>query len=85
MVTPVPVIILIALASVGAAVLLMIDGNLSRIIGRTAFSLSLIHIYSIVGCVAVYPYPEHHSAELGCLYIKHRHEGRGYGLSLIHI
>ena len=25
---------------------------------------------SIVGCVAVYPYPEHHSAELGCLYIK---------------
>ena len=31
-------LILIALASVGAAVLLMIDGNLSRIIGRTAFS-----------------------------------------------
>ena len=37
---------------------------------------------SIVGCVAVYPYPEHHSAELGCLYIKHRHEGRGYGRAL---
>lgn len=31
-------LILIALASVGAAVLLTIDGNLSRIIGRTAFS-----------------------------------------------
>lgn len=31
-------LILITLASVGAAVLLMIDGNLSRIIGRTAFS-----------------------------------------------
>lgn len=27
---------------------------------------------SIVGCVAVYPYPKHRSAELGCLYIKHR-------------
>ena len=37
---------------------------------------------SIVGCVAVYPYPEHRSAELGCLYIKHRHEGRGYGRTL---
>ncbi|MDO4411181.1 MAG: GNAT family N-acetyltransferase [Akkermansia sp.] len=37
---------------------------------------------SIVGCVAVYPYPDHHSAELGCLYIKHRHEGRGYGKNL---
>lgn len=31
-------LILITLASVGAAVLLTIDGNLSRIIGRTAFS-----------------------------------------------
>jgi amino-acid N-acetyltransferase len=37
---------------------------------------------SIVGCVAVYPYPKHRSAELGCLYIKHRHEGRGYGRTL---
>lgn len=37
---------------------------------------------SIVGCVAVYPYAEHLSAELGCLYIKHRHEGRGYGRAL---
>lgn len=37
---------------------------------------------SIVGCVAVYPYPEHRSAELGCLYIKNRHEGRGYGRDL---
>lgn len=37
---------------------------------------------SIVGCVAVYPYPENRSAELGCLYIKHSHEGRGYGRAL---
>ncbi|MEG0333420.1 MAG: GNAT family N-acetyltransferase [Akkermansia sp.] len=37
---------------------------------------------SIVGCVAVYPYPENQSAELGCLYIKHSHEGRGYGRAL---
>lgn len=37
---------------------------------------------SIVGCVAVYPYPENGSAELGCLYIKHSHEGRGYGRAL---
>ncbi len=37
---------------------------------------------SIVGCVAVYPYKENQSAELGCLYIKHQHEGRGYGRTL---
>lgn len=40
---------------------------------------------SIVGCVAVYPYPEHRSAELGCLYIKHRHEGRGYGRTSVNL
>lgn len=37
---------------------------------------------SIIGCVAVYPYPEQKSAELGCLYIKQSHEGRGYGRAL---
>ncbi len=37
---------------------------------------------SIIGCVAVYPYPEQQSAELGCLYIKQSHEGRGYGRAL---
>ena len=31
-------LILVTLAAIGAAVLLTIDGNLSRIIGRTAFS-----------------------------------------------
>lgn len=37
---------------------------------------------SIIGCVAVYPYPEQDAAELGCLYIKRSHEGKGYGRSL---
>ena len=37
---------------------------------------------SIIGCVAVYPYPEQKSAELGCLYIKQSHEGHGYGKAL---
>lgn len=31
-------LVLVTLAAIGAAVLLTIDGNLSRIIGRTAFS-----------------------------------------------
>lgn len=39
---------------------------------------------SIVGCVAIYPYPEDDCAELGCLYIKKNHEGHGYGRALCH-
>jgi len=37
---------------------------------------------TIVGCVALYPYPEENSAELGCLFIKHNYEGHGYGRAL---
>lgn len=37
---------------------------------------------SIIGCVGVYPYPGEEVAELGCLYIKHSHEGLGYGRAL---
>ncbi len=37
---------------------------------------------TIVGCVALYPYPEEAAAELGCLYIKKHYEGHGYGKAL---
>lgn len=37
---------------------------------------------SIVGCVAIYPYPEDDCAELGCLYIKKHYAGHGYGRAL---
>lgn len=37
---------------------------------------------TIVGCVALYPYPEAQSAELGCLFIKKNYEGHGYGRAL---
>ncbi len=37
---------------------------------------------TIVGCVAIYPYPEHECAELGCLFIKRNYEGHGYGRAL---
>lgn len=37
---------------------------------------------TIVGCVALYPYPETRSAELGCLFIKKNYEGHGYGRAL---
>ncbi len=37
---------------------------------------------TIVGCVAIYPYPEHACAELGCLFIKRNYEGHGYGKAL---
>lgn len=37
---------------------------------------------TIVGCVALYPYPETQSAELGCLFIKKNYEGHGYGRAL---
>ncbi len=37
---------------------------------------------TIVGCVALYPYPEENCAELGCLFIKKNYEGHGYGRAL---
>ena len=37
---------------------------------------------TIVGCVALYPYPEDACAELGCLFIKKNYEGRGYGKAM---
>ncbi len=37
---------------------------------------------TIVGCVAIYPYPDDRAAELGCLFIKRNFEGHGYGRAL---
>lgn len=37
---------------------------------------------TIVGCVALYPYPEESCAELGCLFIKKNYEGHGYGQAM---
>lgn len=37
---------------------------------------------TIVGCVALYPYPEDDCAELGCLFIKKNYEGHGYGRAM---
>lgn len=37
---------------------------------------------TIVGCVAIYPYPEEQCAELGCLFIKKSYEGHGYGRAM---
>lgn len=37
---------------------------------------------TIVGCVALYPYPEESCAELGCLFIKKSYEGHGYGRAM---
>ncbi len=37
---------------------------------------------TIVGCVAIYPYPENSCAELGCLFIKKNYEGHGYGRAM---
>lgn len=37
---------------------------------------------TIVGCVALYPYPGESCAELGCLFIKKNYEGRGYGKAM---
>ncbi len=39
---------------------------------------------TIVGCIALYPYPEDNCAELGCLFIKKNYEGHGYGRALCH-
>lgn len=62
----------------------------SKLVDRSyeEFANNLSHYYvltldeSIIGCIAVYPYPENNSAELGCLYIKRSFEGMGYGKSL---
>lgn len=39
---------------------------------------------TIVGCVALYPYPDEQCAELGCLFIKKNYEGHGYGRAMCH-
>jgi len=38
---------------------------------------------NVVGCVALHPYPAEQCAEVACLYVKHAHEGRGYGEDLV--
>jgi len=37
----------------------------------------------IVGCVAMYPYPDHKMAELACLYVSRSNENQGLGRKLI--
>ena len=39
---------------------------------------------NVVGCVALHPYPAEACAEVACLYVKKAHEGRGYGMELVH-
>ena len=39
---------------------------------------------NVVGCVALHEYPEDETAEVACLYVKQQHEGRGYGIELVH-
>jgi amino-acid N-acetyltransferase len=39
---------------------------------------------NVVGCVALHEYPGEHTAEVACLYVKMNHEGRGYGVDLVH-
>lgn len=39
---------------------------------------------NVVGCVALHPYPAEGCAEVACLYVKQAHEGRGYGIELVH-
>lgn len=38
---------------------------------------------NVVGCVALHEYPDEHTAEVACLYVKQAHEGRGYGADLV--
>ena len=38
---------------------------------------------NVVGCVALYPYPEENVSEVACLYVKQTHEKRGYGKILV--
>ena len=37
----------------------------------------------VVGCVALHEYPAESCAEVACLYVKHAHEGHGYGFELV--
>lgn len=39
---------------------------------------------NVVGCVALHEYPGEGCAEVACLYVKQAHEGRGYGIDLVH-
>ena len=39
---------------------------------------------NVVGCVALHEYPAEDCAEVACLYVKMAHEGRGYGIELVH-
>nr|WP_226894961.1 GNAT family N-acetyltransferase [Luteolibacter marinus] len=39
---------------------------------------------NVVGCVALHEYPGEAVAEVACLYVKLNHEGRGYGVDLVH-
>jgi amino-acid N-acetyltransferase len=39
---------------------------------------------NVVGCVALHEYPGARRAEVACLYVKQAHEGRGYGVDLVH-
>jgi amino-acid N-acetyltransferase len=38
---------------------------------------------NLVGCVALHIYPEQSIAELACLYVHKKHEGKGYGRKLM--
>ncbi len=39
---------------------------------------------NVVGCVALHEYRKEECAEVACLYVKQAHEGRGYGIELVH-
>lgn len=39
---------------------------------------------NVVGCVALHEYADEQCAEVACLYVKMAHEGRGYGIDLVH-
>lgn len=39
---------------------------------------------NVVGCVALHEYPGERVGEVACLYVKLNHEGRGYGVDLVH-
>jgi amino-acid N-acetyltransferase len=38
---------------------------------------------SLVGCIALHPFPEQGKGELACLYVAKTHEGQGYGRKLM--
>ena len=62
----------------------------SKLVERTYESilenLQSYYVYTlddtIVGCVALYPFPAENCAELGCLFIKKNYEGHGYGKAM---